>query len=96
MNAPIAYLPTSKHDSSTEIRVANSYSIKDSLKARGYRFNGRDKCWSVVVDNGDLATEIEALKADGAAINETLVQYHLGNATYEEMVAAVEAMRKAA
>jgi len=43
------------------VRVYDAFTIKDSLKASGYRFDGNDKAW---VKKVDTASEAEAAKAE--------------------------------
>ncbi|GAB6458761.1 hypothetical protein CON36_33015 [Bacillus cereus] len=39
------------------IEVMNSYSIKDILKSRGYKFQAQKQCWSMEVEEQDIEQE---------------------------------------
>lgn len=63
---------------SAEIRVYNAYDLKESLKARGYRFNGAgkngaplrnsEKAWAVFIETANLIAELDFLFDLGVAL----------------------------
>ncbi|MBR0553838.1 hypothetical protein [Stakelama marina] len=58
-----------------ECRIAANaapFSVKDDLKARHYRWNARERVWSIDVRQNDVGGEIEALKAIHPAIRPSL------------------------
>jgi DNA polymerase III subunit epsilon len=41
-----------------------SFDFKDVLKSRGYRWNGEARCWSIILDEGNLPGEEDYLRRE--------------------------------
>lgn len=59
------------HKDQSVIKVRNSFSIKDQLKERGYKYNSQEKAWQKEINNSDAESEKEYIEsiADQAEID---------------------------
>lgn len=71
------YFWVDRTGSKIEIRVYDSYPIKDELKKLGYNFNRESACWYILVKPFNFSETCSAIEKLGAEVADGCKEYYL-------------------